>query len=207
MCTTHGRFSRDGDFNRRRGLYIKAVQLEPQDAQSIKFSKTGRYLVKTRWGDGNNFRGGASESEREVPTGISPERIMDGCCHYHFKTSFKAGRKCRRRRRLGRSSKGLNQRSCHDYPARRVIDRMRQGSIVGSVGPLHGPGRQRSHASAGQPGRTEGEDQLGPTTSHLGQCRRRKFRRTNQKCSTNSLCLRKRHHRLLRNVLRRHGPR
>ncbi len=49
-----------------------------------------------------------------------------------------------------------------------MIDRMRQGSIVGSVGPLHGPGRQRSHASAGQPGRTEGEDQLGPTTSHLG---------------------------------------
>ncbi len=34
-----------------------------------------------------------------------------------------------------------------------LIDRMRQGSIVGSVGPLHGPGRQRSHASAGQPDR------------------------------------------------------
>ncbi len=38
---------------------------------------------------------------------------------------------------------------------------MRQGSIVGSVGPLHGPGWQRSHASAGQPDRPEGEDQLG----------------------------------------------
>ena len=36
-----------------------------------------------------------------------------------------------------------------------VIDRMRQGSIVGSVRPLHGPGRQRSHASAGH--RTTGE--------------------------------------------------
>jgi hypothetical protein len=45
-----------------------------------------------------------------------------------------------------------------------VIDHIRRGDIVGSVGPLHGPGRQRSHASAGQPGRTEGEDQLGPTT-------------------------------------------
>ncbi len=32
-----------------------------------------------------------------------------------------------------------------------VIDRMRQGSIVGLVGPLHGPGWQRSHASVGQP--------------------------------------------------------
>jgi hypothetical protein len=82
-----------------------------------------------------------------------------------------------------------------------LIDRMRQWSIVGSVWPLHGPGRQRSHASAGQPGRTEGEDQLGPTTSHLGPCRRRTFRRTlrtNQMCSTNSLRLpsRRRHHRL-----------
>jgi hypothetical protein len=78
-----------------------------------------------------------------------------------------------------------------------VIDRMRQGSIVGSVGPLHWPGRQRSHTSASQPGRPEGEDQLGLTTSHLGQCRRRTFRRTlqtNQMCSTNSLRLRRRHH-------------
>jgi hypothetical protein len=32
-----------------------------------------------------------------------------------------------------------------------LFDRMRQGSIVGSVGPLHGPGWQLSHASAGQP--------------------------------------------------------
>jgi hypothetical protein len=39
-----------------------------------------------------------------------------------------------------------------------VIDRMRKGSIVGSVGPIHGPGRRRSHASAGQPDRPEGED-------------------------------------------------
>jgi hypothetical protein len=58
-------------------------------------------------------------------------------------------------------------------PSSLLIDRMRQWSIVGSVRPLHGPGRQRSHASAGQPGRPEGEDQLGPTTSHLGPCCRR----------------------------------
>ena len=42
-----------------------------------------------------------------------------------------------------------------------LIDHMRQGSIVGSAWPLHGPGRQRSHASAGQPDRPEDEDQLG----------------------------------------------
>jgi hypothetical protein len=88
---------------------------------------------------------------------------------------------------------------------RRLIDRMRQGSIVGSVGPLHGPGRQRSDTSAGQPDRPEGEDQAGPTTSHLGPCRRRTFRRTNQMCSTNSLRLRRRHHRLPGIHRRRHS--
>ncbi len=48
-----------------------------------------------------------------------------------------------------------------------LIERMRRGSIVGSVGPLHGPGPglQRAHASAGQQDSPEGEDQLGPTTS------------------------------------------
>ena len=102
MCTTLGRFYRDGDFNRRRGLYIKAV------------------LPKMP---------GASDPARTSTEGATPTTPPGG-----------------------------------------VIDRMRHWSIVGSVGPLHGPGRQRSHASAGQPGRTEGEDQLGLTTSHLGPC-------------------------------------
>ena len=67
-----------------------------------------------------------------------------------------------------------------------LIDSMLQWSIVWSVGPLHGPGSQRSHASAGQPDRPEGEDQLGPTTSHhLGPCCRRPFRRTRR---TNQMC-------------------
>ena len=89
-------------------------------------------------------------------------------------------------------------------PQRWMIDRMIPCRIVGSVGPLHGPGRQRSHASAGQPDRPEGEDQLGPTTSHLGPCRRRTFLRTNQMCSTYSLRLRRRHHRLPGIHRRRH---
>ena len=83
-------------------------------------------------------------------------------------------------------------------------------SIVGSVGPLHGPGLQRSQASAGQPDRPEGEDQLGPTTSHVGPCRRRTFRRnrqTNQMCFTNSLRLGTRHHRLPGIHRRRHSDR
>jgi hypothetical protein len=95
-----------------------------------------------------------------------------------------------------------------------LIDRMWQGSIVGSVaatvGPLHGPGRKRSHASAGQPDRPEWEDQPGPTTSHLGPCRWKTFRwtwRTNQMCSTNSLRLRRRHHRPPGIHRRRHSDR
>ena len=101
-----------------------------------------------------------------------------------------------------------------------LIDRMRHWSIVGSVGPLHGPGQQRSHASAGQPDRPKGEDQpksedqLGPTTSHLGPCgcgrmfrRTRTFQRMNPMCSTNSLRLRRRHHRLPGIHRRRHSDR
>jgi hypothetical protein len=111
MCTTLGRFSRDGDFDRRRGLYIKEVQ--PQDAWSIKFFQDRPLPCPKHVGATATIFAVAQ------PTGASPERTMDGCCHYHFKTSFKPGRKCRRRRGLGRSSKDLNQRSCPDYPARR----------------------------------------------------------------------------------------
>jgi hypothetical protein len=50
-----------------------------------------------------------------------------------------------------------------------LIDHTRQGSIVGSVVSLHGPDRQRSHASAGQPDRPEGEDQLGRQRVILGR--------------------------------------
>ncbi len=81
-------------------------------------------------------------------------------------------------------------RACTRVRARTggLIDHMRQGSIVGSVG-------------AGQPDRPDsrGRGPALPTTSHLGPCSRRTFRRTrrtNQMCSTNSLHLRRRHHRL-----------
>ena len=50
---------------------------------------------------------------------------------------------------------------------------MPQASRLASVAPLHGPGRQPSHASAGQPDRREGEDQLAPR-SHLAPCGRRR---------------------------------
>ncbi len=60
-------------------------------------------------------------------------------------------------------------RSCGHSGSSFLIDRIRHWIIVGSVGPLHWPGRQRSHASAGQPGRPEGEDQLGPARAILGR--------------------------------------
>ena len=52
MCTILGRFSGDGDFNRRMGRFIREVP--PQDARSITFSKTGRYrdtstLARRQW--------------------------------------------------------------------------------------------------------------------------------------------------------------
>jgi hypothetical protein len=132
-------------------------------------------------------------------TGTSPKRTKDCCCHYPFKTSFKQDRSVCAGLGLADPARTSTEGAAPTTPPKGVIGRMRQGSIVGSVGPLHGPCRKRSHASAGQPDRPEGEDQLGPTTSHLGQCCRRTFRRTrrtNQMCSTYSLRLRRRQHRL-----------
>jgi hypothetical protein len=139
-----------------------------------------------------------------------PERTTDGCCYYHFKTSFKPDGSVGAGGGSADPARTSTEGAAPTTPPGGVIDRMRHWSIVGSVGPLHGPGRQRSHASAGQPGRTEDEDQLGPTTSHLGPCCRRTFRRTrrtNQMCSTNSLRLRRRHHRLPGIHRRRHSDR
>ncbi len=125
---------------------------------------------------------------------------------------FKAGAAGRRAARgggAGRRPLGADG-AFEPWLAALLIDRMRHWSIFGSVGPLHGPGRQRSHASAGQPDSPEGEDQLGPTTSDLGPYRRRTFRRTlrtNQMRSTNSLHLRRRYHRLPGIHRRRHSDR
>jgi hypothetical protein len=97
----------------QRGLYIKEVQLqrcqEHQVFQDLPLP-CHRHVGAT-----------ATIFVAAHPTGTSLERSMDGCCHYHFrvKTSFKPGRKCRRRTGLGRSSKDLNRMSCHNYPARR----------------------------------------------------------------------------------------
>ncbi len=174
-------------------------QCNPKMPEASSFSKTGRYRVPSTMARRQQFSWRSNQQELEpLPRGLSTAVANTTSRPPSSRTEVSAPEGARR---LGRSSKDLNRRSCPDYPARPggVIDRMRHWSIVGSVGPLHGPGRQRSHASAGQPGRPEGEDQLGPTTSHLGPCCRRTFlrtRRTNEMSSTNSLRLRRRHHRL-----------
>jgi hypothetical protein len=150
------------------------------------------------------------EAMRTSPSDVrtSPERTKDGCCHYPFKTSFKPDGSVGAGGGSADPARSSTEGAAPTTPPGGVIDRMRHLSIVGSVGSLHGPGQQRSHASAGQPGRPEDEDQLGQTTSHLGPCCRRTFRRTrrtNQMCSTNSLCLLRRHHRLPGIHRRRHS--
>jgi hypothetical protein len=181
MCTTLGMFSRDGDFNRRRGLYIKEVQ--PQDAWSIKFFQDLPLQCPTHVLARRQQFSLRSNQPEPLPRGLRtavatttsrPPSSRDG--------SVGAG---------GGSAdpaRTSTEGAAPTTPPGGVIDHMRQGSIVWSVRPLRGPGRQRSHASAGQADRPEGEDQLGQTTSQLGPCCRRMFqrtRRTNQMCSTN----------------------
>ncbi len=118
-----------------------------QDAWSIKFfPRPATTLSQARWRDGNYFRGGA--------TNLNLSRYTtDGCCYYHFKTSFKQDRNVSAGRGLADPERTSTEGAAPTTPPGGVIDRMRHWSIVGSVGPLHGPGRQRLHASAGQPGR------------------------------------------------------
>ncbi len=198
MCTSPWRASYDGDFKRGAST---SRQCNPKMPGASSFSKTGRYRVPSALARRQQFSWRRNRQEL-LPRGAvatttsRPPSSRDG--------SVGAGGGS------ADAARTSTERAAPTTPPRGMIDRMRQGSIVGSVGPLHGPGRQRSVASAGQPDRpdsnSEGEDQLGPTTSHLGPCRRRTFqgtRRTNQMCSTNSLRPRRRHHRLPGNHSRR----
>jgi hypothetical protein len=94
------------------------------------------------------------------PTGTSPERTKDGCCHYHFKTSFKPVASVGAGGGSADPARTSTEGAAPTTPPGDVIDRMRHWSIVGSVGPLHGPDRQRSHGCAGQPDSPEGKGQL-----------------------------------------------
>ncbi len=102
----------DGDFNRQRGLYIKAVLPKMPGASS--FSKTGRYRVQSTLARRQQFSWRRNEPE-PLPTGLTTA-VAIATSNKDF---LQAERKCRRRRGLGRSSKDLSQRSCPDYTAQR----------------------------------------------------------------------------------------
>jgi hypothetical protein len=174
-------------------------QCNPRCPEHQVFPRPAATVSQARWRDGNNFRGCATNRN---PRGLRMAVATTTSRPPSSRTEVSAPEGARQ------IQQGPQPKELPRLP--RVIDSMRHWSNVGSVGPLHGPGQQRSHASAGQPGRTKGEDQLGPTTSHLGQCSRRTFRRTrrtNQMCSTNSPRLRRRHHRLPGIHCRRHSDR
>jgi hypothetical protein len=86
-----------------------------QDALSIKFSKTGRYRVPSTLARRQQF------SWRRIHRNLSPRGLRTAVATTTSRPPrlLQAGRKSRRRRGLGRSSKDLNRRSCPDYPARR----------------------------------------------------------------------------------------
>jgi hypothetical protein len=113
--TTLGRFSRDGDFDRRRGLCIKAVQ--PQDARSIKFFQDLPLQCPEHVGATTTIFVAANRNQPQpLPRGL---RTAVATTTSRPPSRLKQGRKCQRQRGLCRSSKDLNQRSCPDYPVRR----------------------------------------------------------------------------------------
>jgi hypothetical protein len=74
VLSTLGRFSRDSDFDRRKGLYIKEVK--PQDARSIKFSKTCRHRVPITLAPRQQFswrRNGLGRSSKDLNRRSCPD--------------------------------------------------------------------------------------------------------------------------------------
>jgi hypothetical protein len=151
MCSTlgPGQVFFDSDLNRRRGLYIQAVLPKMPGASS--FSKTGRYRVPSTLVRRQQFSWRRNQPEL-VPRGLRTAVATTTSRPPSSRTEVSAPE---------------GARQIQQGPQPKELPRLRHWSIVGSVGPLHGPGLQRSHASAGQPGRIEGEDQLGPTASHI----------------------------------------
>ena len=82
-------------------------QCYPRGLEHQVFPRPAVTVSQARWRDGNNFRGGATNRNlsREDYARLLLLPLQD---------LLQAGRKCRRRRGLGRSSKDLNRRSCPD---------------------------------------------------------------------------------------------
>jgi hypothetical protein len=120
-----GRSSRDGDFNRRRGGF-------PEMATSIAGGASTARQCYPRCPEHQVFQDRPLPCPKHVgaiatifvaaqPTRTSPRQDYGRLLLLPLQDLLQAGRKCRHRRGLGRSSKDrdLNRRSCPDYPARR----------------------------------------------------------------------------------------
>jgi hypothetical protein len=149
LQSPEGRLSRDGYINSRRGLYSQAVLPKMPGASS--FPRPAATVSQARWRDGNNFRGGAT-------TGTSPREHYGRLLLLPLQDLLQTGRKCLRRRGLGRSSKDLNRRSCPTTPPGGVIDRMRQleHSRVSRATPRAGPAMVARKCGPAKPYRGRG---------------------------------------------------
>jgi hypothetical protein len=111
-----GRFSVDGDYNRRRGGF-------PSMATSITGGASTARQCYPKCQQHQVFHNRPLRRQQffvaAQPTGTSPREDYGRLLLPPLQDLLQAGRKCRCRRVLGRSSKDLNRRSCPDYPAQR----------------------------------------------------------------------------------------
>ncbi len=114
-----GRFSRDGDYNRQRGGF-------PEMATSIAGGSSSARQCYPRCPEHQVFQDRPLPCPKHVGAMATifvaaqpPEPLYGRLLLLPLQDLLQAGRKCRLRRGLGRSSKDLNRRSCPDYPARR----------------------------------------------------------------------------------------
>ncbi len=118
-----GRFSVYGDYIRRGGGFLSM-------ATSIAGGASTARQCYPRCPEHQVFQDQPLQCTKHVgatatifvaaqPTRTSLERTYGRLLLLPLQDLLQAGRKCRRRRGLGRSSKDLNRRSCPVYPARR----------------------------------------------------------------------------------------
>ena len=125
-----GRLSRDGDYNRRKGGF-------PSMATSIAGGASTARQCYPRCPEHQVFQDrplpcpkhvGATATifVAEQPTGTSPERTTDGCCYYHFKTSFKPDGSVGTGGGSADPARTSTEGAAPTTPPGGVIDRMRQ---------------------------------------------------------------------------------
>ena len=94
------------------------------------------------------------------PTGTSPERTTDGCCYYHFKTSFKPDGSVGAGGGSADPARTSTEGAAPTTPPGGVIDRMRQleHSRVSRAAPRAGPAMVARKCGPAGPYRGRGPD-------------------------------------------------